>query len=175
MTVNRHADAAFVTPCVLSHMSELYQACILAHNKHPKHRSALAHASHRAQGRNPLCGESLALELQIQDGQLLEIGFQGELSAVSTAATSMMCAAVAGQRLARVEALTQAAFALLLGTEAEAEVAAASLGEFAAMRILRAHPNRIKLATLPWATLRHAMAVGFGAISTDHAVTGEVV
>ena len=57
-----------------SELSELYQAVILDHNNKPRNFGALAGANHRAEGRNPLCGDHLSpkegiLLFAIQRGQ----------------------------------------------------------------------------------------------------------
>ena len=45
----------------MSDLRDLYQEVILDHTKHPRNFGTLEHATHRAQGRNPLCGDQLAL------------------------------------------------------------------------------------------------------------------
>ena len=46
---------------LMSDLRELYQEVILDHTKHPRNFGTLEHATHRAQGHNPLCGDQLAL------------------------------------------------------------------------------------------------------------------
>ena len=38
-------------------LRELYQEVILDHSRHPRHFGVLEHATHKAEGYNPLCGD----------------------------------------------------------------------------------------------------------------------
>jgi nitrogen fixation NifU-like protein len=47
----------------MSDLQELYQSIILDHNRRPKNYGALEGANHRAEGRNPDCGDEVKVEL----------------------------------------------------------------------------------------------------------------
>ena len=44
-------------------LRELYQEVILDHSRHPRHYGALATATHKAEGYNPLCGDRVTVYL----------------------------------------------------------------------------------------------------------------
>ncbi len=44
-------------------LRELYQEVILDHSRHPRHFGALEHATHKAEGYNPLCGDRVNVYL----------------------------------------------------------------------------------------------------------------
>ena len=46
----------------------LYQEVILDHNRKPRNYGALEHASHHAEGHNPLCGDHISVSLDV-DGE----------------------------------------------------------------------------------------------------------
>ena len=64
----------------------LYQEVILDHNRKPRNFGALERASHRAEGHNPLCGDHLTLELELDAERIAAIAFQGESCAICKAA-----------------------------------------------------------------------------------------
>ncbi|HEX9484382.1 MAG TPA: iron-sulfur cluster assembly scaffold protein, partial [Gemmatimonadaceae bacterium] len=49
----------------MSDLQELYQSIILDHNRRPKNYGALEHATSSAEGRNPLCGDEVRVELSV--------------------------------------------------------------------------------------------------------------
>ncbi|HEV8517837.1 MAG TPA: iron-sulfur cluster assembly scaffold protein, partial [Burkholderiales bacterium] len=49
----------------------LYQEVILDHNRKPRNYGTLEHASHTAEGHNPLCGDHIRLALNL-DGDRID-------------------------------------------------------------------------------------------------------
>lgn len=131
----------------------LYQAIVLDHYRNPRNRGALDGCTHAADGVNPLCGDSLRVELVCDNDRIAAMRFSGEACAITTATASMLSELVAGFDAVAVAALN-APFARLLNGEVEADDA---LGPLNALAELRRHPLRRKCAELPWATLRAAL------------------
>lgn len=143
---------------------QLYQDLILKHAKNSPFERLVLAATHSATGANPLCGDAIEIALRIDGDVIVEVGFQGEMSAITRASASLMCGMMAGATVWEAQTRIEVAFALLTGVDSlEFDI---TLGEFAAMRILRSYPNRIKTATLPWAALRQALLGGAKAIVT---------
>ena len=71
-------------------LKELYRDVILDHNKRPRNFGPLAPADASADGHNPLCGDRLTVYLQLDDGRVRDVHFDGKGCAISTAATSML-------------------------------------------------------------------------------------
>jgi nitrogen fixation NifU-like protein len=140
----------------MSDLTDLYQEIVLDHNRHPRHRGRLEHPTHQADGDNPLCGDRVHLDLEVDaEGVVRDVRFDGEGCAISTASASMLTDAVLGRPIAEAQALAQR-FRTLLTTAAPAE--ATDLGELEAMLGVRAYPMRVKCATLAWHTLLQALA-----------------
>lgn len=137
-------------------MMSLYQDLILKHAKNSIFERKLESRTHGARGANPLCGDFISLELRIQDDLIQELGFQGEMSAITRASASLMGGLISGHSLANAHTRIQCALAMLTGKDVPEHDKV--LGEFAAMRILRNFPNRIKTATLPWVALQQALS-----------------
>ena len=76
-------------------MDEMYQTLIIEHDRSPLNFKRLDAPTHHAEGRNPLCGDEVSLDLVIDaEGRISEVGFQGQGCAVSRASSSMMTTAI---------------------------------------------------------------------------------
>src|SRR6476620_2744577 len=59
----------------MADLQELYQSIILDHNRRPKNYGALEGATSRAEGRNPLCGDEVAIELKVEGDTIADVRF----------------------------------------------------------------------------------------------------
>ena len=80
----------------MSDLRELYQEVIIDHNRSPRNYGKLAHASHHAEGFNPLCGDKLNLYLSIENDVIKKVAFEGAGCAISTASASLMTEQLCG-------------------------------------------------------------------------------
>src|SRR6185295_1614391 len=69
----------------MSELRELYQEVILDHNRRPRNFGPLPEANHQAEGYNPLCGDKVTVFLDLEDGRIRDVSFQGAGCAISTA------------------------------------------------------------------------------------------
>jgi nitrogen fixation NifU-like protein len=136
-------------------LHDLYQEIILDHNKRPRHYGALADATHRAEGYNPLCGDRIEVFLRVEDGRISAIQFEAASCAICKASASMMASELMGKTLESAEEVADVV-ARILGADT-AEVALETSGELAALAGVRKFPARIKCASLPWHTYRAAL------------------
>ncbi len=142
----------------------LYQELILDHNKKPRNYGTLAHASHQAEGLNPLCGDHIYVALNVAGDALEAIAFHGESCAICKASASMMTMAVKGKTPAEAEQLVHAFVDMATGRDptdaAHAAPAAPALPAMARLAVfsgIRDLPMRVKCAILPWHTLQAAL------------------
>ena len=140
----------------MSELSELYQQVILDHNKKPRNFRKLAAANHSAEGYNPLCGDHLTVYLDLEDGLVKDVGFEGSGCAISKAAASMMTQAVKGKSKEHVENLFNEFHSMVTG-ELNEETEENNLGNLKIFAGVREFPVRVKCATLPWHTLHAAL------------------
>jgi nitrogen fixation NifU-like protein len=133
--------------------SALYQQVVLDHYRRPRHRGSVDDCTHAAEGANPLCGDRLRIELLLEGGRIVRLGFAGEACAIATASASMLGDLVSGLPSSEVATLS-ARFSHMIESGAADE----DLGELNALRDLQQYPSRRKCAQLPWATLRAALA-----------------
>ncbi|HYX87629.1 MAG TPA: SUF system NifU family Fe-S cluster assembly protein [Gaiellales bacterium] len=86
-------------------MDDFYRENILDHYKNPRNSGHLDHPTATAEGVNPLCGDELAVELQITDGVVEDVRMNGRGCAISQAAASMISDVVKGKTVDEVRAL----------------------------------------------------------------------
>jgi nitrogen fixation NifU-like protein len=146
-------------------LRDLYQEMVLEHAKRPRNFRRLERATHRADGVNPLCGDRIALELELEGDVVKATGFQGTGCAISRASASLMTSEVKGRSRREVEALFERLHALLTAGPSSG-VDAESLGKLSVLSGVWEFPARVKCASLPWHTLRAALE-GKGTASTE--------
>lgn len=147
-----------------SDLRELYREVILDHSRHPRGFGPLPEANHQAEGNNPLCGDRVQVFLDLVDGRVQGIAFQGAGCAISTASASLMTEALRGKTLDEAQAIFADFHRLVtLGNEAAEE----RLGKLAAFAGVREFPMRVKCATLPWHTFEAALAESGKIVSTE--------
>jgi len=137
-------------------LRELYQEVILDHQKRPRNFRRLEEANRAAEGYNPLCGDRVNVYLDVQDGVVRNVGFQGSGCAISTASASMMTESVKGKTEAEAKALFERMHDLGTGKSAPG-AATPGLGKLTVFSGVRDYPVRVKCATLAWHTLRAAL------------------
>ena len=147
----------------MSDLRDLYQEVILDHNKRPRNFRALAPATHHADGHNPLCGDKVTVYLDIHDGIIQDIAFQGSGCAISTASASLMTEALKGKPVAEVEHLFEEFHDVVTGVAEPSR----ALGKLAILAGVRDYPARVKCATLAWHTLRAALENQVQPVSTE--------
>ena len=149
----------------MSELRELYQQVILDHNRKPRNFGKLDGANRTAEGYNPLCGDQVRVYLDIEAGVIRDIRFEGSGCAISKAAASMMTASLKGKTVGEADQLFGRFHAML--TAAGNGGAAAELGKLAVFSGVCEFPSRIKCATLPWHTVRAALAGKDEPVSTE--------
>ena len=82
----------------MSELRDLYQEVILDHTKHPRNYGPLGTATHRASGRNPLCGDQLVLMLDIHHDLVRDAHFAGKGCAISATLRDRTCSWSSGMR-----------------------------------------------------------------------------
>jgi nitrogen fixation NifU-like protein len=138
-------------------MDEMYQTLIIEHDRSPRNFKRLDAPTHHAEGRNPLCGDEVSLDLVIDaEGRISEVGFQGQGCAVSRASSSMMTTAIKGKTIPEAMALFDGFHAMLTGQPGDRE----GLGKLVAFQGLSVYPMRVKCATMVWHVLKEALNPG---------------
>src|SRR5712691_7729245 len=83
-------------------MSMDYREYILDHYRNPRNYGKLEHPDVHAEDTNPLCGDQLALDLQVEEGHVTTVRFQGRGCAISQASASMLSEMIEGKMIQEV-------------------------------------------------------------------------
>jgi nitrogen fixation NifU-like protein len=150
----------------MSDLRDLYQEVILDHSKRPRNFHAIAGASRKAEGYNPLCGDRETVYLVLEGDRVQDVAFQGAGCAISTASASLLTEAVRGMRLADAHRLFERFHAAVTTPSGEA-IDLASLGKLAALVGVREFPMRVKCASLAWHTFEAAVRGAHEPVSTE--------
>jgi len=149
----------------MDELRELYQQVILDHNKNPKNFGKIEPANRTAEGYNPLCGDRIDLYLQVENGFIKDISFQGAGCAISKASASVMTTMLKGKSTAEAEQLFKK-FQKLITNDTEA-VDPNEMGKLAIFAGVREFPLRVKCAGLAWHTMLAALKNGNTTVSTE--------
>jgi len=150
----------------MSEMRELYQETILDHHRKPRNFGTLENANRHSEGYNPLCGDRVTVYLIVEDDVIKDVAFEGSGCAICMASTSVMTMEIKGRTLAEVEKLFGVFHALVAGAPDEVPDLE-RLGKLAVFHGVREYPVRVKCATLPWHTVKAALADDGEPITTE--------
>ena len=90
-----------------SDLRALYQDVIVDHSKHPRNFRALG-AGRQSEGHNPLCGDRLTVYVQVDNGVIRDVSFEGLGCAIAMASASLMTESVKGKTVAEADATVRA-------------------------------------------------------------------
>jgi nitrogen fixation NifU-like protein len=146
-------------------LRELYQEVIVDHSRRPRNfRKLDAHAC-VAEGYNPLCGDKVTVYVELENGVLKDVAFQGSGCAISTASASVMTELLKGKSRAEAQRLFDSFHTLVTkGAHAAAKV---GLGKLAVFAGVSEFPSRVKCAVLAWHTLHAALKGDATPVSTE--------
>lgn len=138
----------------MSELTDLYQEVILDHNRRPRNFRRIETPSHHAEGYNPLCGDRLNLYVQVNEGTITDIAFEGSGCAISKASASLMTDALKGRTVAEAGHLFER-FHRVVTTPPDQPVE--DLGKLSVLAGVREFPVRVKCASLAWHTMKAAL------------------
>jgi nitrogen fixation NifU-like protein len=147
----------------MQELRELYQETILEHSRKPRNFGELPSASHKAEGYNPLCGDHYTIFVNVKDGAIDEIRFNGAGCAISKASASMMTQTLKGKTENEAEEIFTRFHDLVTGNQNGAD----HLGKLAVFAGVSEFPLRVKCATLAWHAMRAALRGDQQAVSTE--------
>jgi nitrogen fixation NifU-like protein len=146
-------------------MESMYREIILDHYKNPQHRGLPEDFDAEVHHVNPTCGDEVTLRVRLIEGQIAELGWEGEGCSISQASTSVMSELVTGKPVHDAIAL-QAKFLELMQSRGEADLTEADeeeLEDAVAFEGVSKYPARVKCALLGWMAMKSAVAeAGWG-------------
>lgn len=150
----------------MSYNASLYQKIILDHNRSPRNFGKLEQATHRCSGNNPLCGDSITVELILKGTIVTDICFESSSCAISKASASLMTETLKGKSLEEIN-LISTTFHKMFQQKIDPDVEEARLGDLISLENIKGTSSRIKCATLAWKTFHEALEAHQNATTED--------
>lgn len=117
---------------------DIYEEHVLDHYEDPYHRGHLDHKTHQHEGDNPLCGDVVHVELNLDDdGKVKEAWFDGEGCVISQASASMLMEKIEGMSRDQIKQFSADEMLQLFGPKLT--------------------PNRQKCCLLSWRVVQTAL------------------
>lgn len=134
-----------------SNEQDIYHEHVLDHYEDPYNRGELATATHAHDGKNPLCGDKIHVDLRLdENGRVAQAWFNGDGCVISQASASMLLEEIEGKSIEEVEAFSAQDMLALFGPQLT--------------------PNRQKCCLLSWKVLQGALKRPLGT-DADPSVT----
>ena len=144
-------------------VEEIYREVILDHYRKPRYQGHLDAPDVKAEGNNPLCGDEITVELELDGDTVADAAIAGQGCSISQASASMMAETIVGKTVDEIEAVIGMFKAMMDIEHSDTQVVdpdrpGAVLGDLEALQGVRKFPVRIKCADLAWTTLQEALA-----------------
>lgn len=133
-----------------NNLDMLYRQVIMDHYKNPRNRGVIEDGV-TVDLNNPTCGDSLRLQLQVEDDIVKDAKFEGEGCSISLASASMMTQIVKGKTVEEALQLANIFSEMVQGKDYDTDTF--DLGDIEALSGVSKFPARIKCATLAWKAL----------------------
>jgi len=128
---------------------DLYQEIVLDHYRSPRNKARLDNVPESMVHENPSCGDSIKLEVTVDDaGKLAGVRFDGRGCAISTASASLMTERLKGLTVEEARAMANRFIRSLRGDDPVETLD--DMGDLVAFKGVAQFPVRVKCATLAW-------------------------
>lgn len=134
-------------------LDDLYKEILLDHYRNPRNKGTLEGFTCAADGSNPLCGDEIRLEVELEDDSIATLRFSGTGCSISQASASMMTEYVLGKTVAEAERAVDDFQRMMIEGAAPVD----DFGDIEALVGVAKFPARVKCASLAWKTLRQAI------------------
>ena len=131
--------------------ADMYREQILDHYKRPRNYGELDDPTFTHTGENPVCGDKITIDVELEDDAITSIAFRGDGCAISQASASLLSQQLIGMQLEEVDALDRDDVTDLLGVDIS--------------------PMRIKCAVLAEKIVQDGAKIHEGELEIDHTTT----
>jgi nitrogen fixation NifU-like protein len=135
----------------------MYQEIILDHYKNPHHKGLRDPYDVEVHHVNPTCGDEVTLRVQVADGVVTDVSYDGQGCSISQASTSVMTDLVIGQSVDAALVKSEA-FLELMQSRGTLEPDEDVLEDGIAFAGVSRYPARVKCALLGWMAWKDATA-----------------
>jgi nitrogen fixation protein NifU and related proteins len=145
----------------------LYQEIILDHYRNPHHKGLREPYDVEVHHVNPTCGDEVTVRVNVQDGVVQDVSYEGQGCSISQASTSVMTDLVIGQQVD--DAMKRHdAFLQLMQSKGMLEPDEDVLEDGVAFAGVSKYPARVKCALLGWMAWKDATAQAVAASGGGH-------
>jgi nitrogen fixation protein NifU and related proteins len=104
-----HSPRASRKPVAFSrcNLDDFYRDFILDHYRNPRNFGHLSEPDASAEDLNPLCGDQIRMEFDVDGGIVRDVRFSGKGCAISQASASMLTETIKGMRLEEIAKLSK--------------------------------------------------------------------
>ncbi|MGO4888904.1 Fe-S cluster assembly sulfur transfer protein SufU [Anaerobacillus sp. MEB173] len=138
-----------------NNLDTLYRQVIMDHYKNPRNRGEFDGDSLTVNMNNPTCGDRIQLQMQVEDGKVVDAKFVGEGCSISLSSASMMTQAVKGLSIDDALKMSEIFSDMMLGKDYDDKTF--DLGDIEALQGVAKFPARIKCATLAWKAMEKGL------------------
>lgn len=138
-----------------NNLDTLYRSVIMDHYKKPRNKGVLENSSLTIDMNNPTCGDRIRLTMQVADGKVVDVKFDGEGCSISMSSASMMTETIKGKDIETAIKLSHIFSQMIQGKEYDEEDL--DLGDIEALQGVAKFPARIKCATLAWKAMEKGL------------------
>jgi len=136
-------------------MENILREVLLDHVKNPKNKKEIANPDLSGHSNNPVCGDVVKVDLQIENEIVVDVAINGQGCAVSQASMSIFSEEIKGLSIKDIkEKIKQ--FKSLLGTSETGEVTMLS-EEAKVLKFLEGNPSKIRCALLSWSAIEEVV------------------
>jgi nitrogen fixation protein NifU and related proteins len=138
-------------------VEQLYQEIILDHYKRPHGRGLREPFQAEAHHVNPTCGDELTMRVNVVDGAVNDVSYEGMGCSISQASASVLHELMAGRTVTDALARHES-FTVLMAGRGQVEPDEDLLGDAVAFAGVARYPAREKCAQLAWMAFKDALA-----------------
>jgi len=141
----------------MSDLASLYQQLILDHSKNPVGRHPLQSPTAFSHQVNPTCGDEVTLAIEVHDGAIAAVGWEGHGCSISQASASLLAGLIEKSTVENASELLEE-FREAMRSRGTIELDEERFGDAIALNGVSKYVARVKCAMLPWVALEAALA-----------------
>lgn len=126
-------------------LANLYRDAVVEHAVEPVGYRQEITVTHRHELYNPLCGDKVEMQFELDGEQILAAAFDGEACAICMASASMLCEAAPKKMVGEIHQQHE-----LLVSALKDKNTRPGLDSLQALLAVRRYPARVRCALLPW-------------------------
>lgn len=126
--------------------NKIYQSELLKHHQSPIGFNQTINSNFQAFDENAFCGDEISVEINCNQGEIIQIAFKGDSCAICRASASIMCQLVRNKSVTTADSNIANVIKCLITKDDLS-------GNLSPLNGIKQYPVRLQCALLPWNTL----------------------